>query len=173
MKAISTINTITIRLMQKEDLPQAQEIDKLCFTLPWPQGAFEYELEHNPRSVLWVAEVTKPDGGKQVAGLIVLWLILEEGHIATLSVHPDYRKQGIAGSLLQTALIEAARQKCSEATLEVRETNIPAQNLYRKFGFEIIGRRKHYYKDTNEDALIMTILKLDQTYIKQLQDHLQ
>jgi len=172
MNAINHINTITIRLMQREDLEQAREIDQLSFNMPWPKSALEYEFENNPRSVLWVAEVTEPNGEKYVVGLIVLWLILEEGHIATLSVHPDYRKQGIASHLLRTALIEAINRKCSEATLEVRETNIPAKKLYNKFGFEIVGRRPHYYKDTNEDALIMTIRKLDQTYLEHLQDYL-
>ena len=159
--------------MQKEDLVQAKEIDQLSFNMPWPNSAFEYELENNPHSVLWVAEATELDGEKHVVGLIVLWLILDEGHIATLSVHPDFRKQGIASRLLRTALIEAFNQNCIEATLEVRETNIPAQTLYNKFGFEIVGRRPHYYKDTNEDALIMTIRKLDQTYLEQILDYLQ
>jgi len=173
MKEVNKTETIEIRLMRIEDIPQAKEIDRISFSIPWPEKAFEYELKHNPRSLLWVAEITKADGEKQIIGVLVLWLILEEAHIATLSVHPDYRNQGIATQMLRAALERAVRENCTEATLEVRESNVIAQKLYETFGFVVVGRRRKYYKDTNEDALIMTITKLDQDYLKTLENRLQ
>jgi ribosomal-protein-alanine N-acetyltransferase len=92
-----------------------------------------------------------------VCGMVVVWLILDETHIATLGVHPDYRGLGIGKRLLTVALEETARHGANQATLEVRESNTIAQNIYRKFGFENVGRRRRYYRDNREDAVLMTL----------------
>ena len=84
-----------------------------------------------------------------------VWLIQDEAHIATLAVHPDYRGKGVAANLLHKVLFEAFKSGARKAMLEVRASNQIAQSLYKGFGFEIVTRRRRYYRDNNEDALLM------------------
>lgn len=151
---------IIIRPMRIEDLTLVHQIDCLSFSLPWPPNAFRYELLENKNSRLWVAEIEAHDRVGVVVGAIVVWLVVDEAHIATLAVHPDYRRRGIATKLLRTALQECARLGMRSATLEVRAGNLEAQALYRRFGFDVVGRRRAYYQDNHEDALIMTVTPL-------------
>ncbi len=160
-----------IRPMRLEDLEQVQALDQVSFSLPWPASAYRFELKENSHSRLWVAEFEHPDGSKVIAGVIVLWMILDEAHIATIAVHPDYRRRGIGKQLIATALAEGIRQGAASATLEVRAGNEAAQNLYRLFRFEVVGRRPRYYRDNNEDALIMTVNSLDDRYLQWLESY--
>jgi len=141
-----------IRRMTLEDLPAVISLDKLSFSLPWPERSFRFELTENSASRCWVAEM---DG--KIVGMIVAWLLVDEAHIATIATHPDHRGQGIARNLLMYALRYMSKEGAVTSFLEVRESNIPAQEMYRKFGYEEVGRRKRYYKDTNEDAILMTL----------------
>jgi ribosomal-protein-alanine N-acetyltransferase len=161
--------SISIRPMKSEDLPQVQKIDRLSFSMPWPSSAYEYELHENPLSLLWVAEAQTPEEAAKVVGMIVVWLIVDEAHIATIAVLPEFRGQGIARCLLVTSLQEVIGRGFRIATLEVREGNIAAQNLYRRFGFTTVGVRPKYYRDNNEDGLIMTVYNLDQAYLNWLE----
>jgi ribosomal-protein-alanine N-acetyltransferase len=147
--------SLIIRKMRVEDVPTAHEIDKLSFTLPWPERSLRYEVSDNPAARCWVAEL---DG--HVVGMLVLWMIIDEAHIATLATHHEFRRQGIAKQLLVTALENAYTQGARSALLEVRAGNEAAQAMYRKFGFEVVGQRKRYYKDNNEDAVLMTLQHL-------------
>ncbi|MBP1693125.1 MAG: putative acetyltransferase [Chloroflexi bacterium] len=160
------IQSLIIRRMQEKDLQQVQAIDRLSFSLPWPVKAYRYELIENPNSIQWVAEYRQPVN--LVVGVIVVWLILDEAHIATIAVHPDYRGQGIAHKILAAALIDSIKRGASQATLEVRAGNQIAQKLYFRFGFEIAGSRPRYYQDNHEDALIMTAKNLDAAYLEWL-----
>jgi len=148
--------SITIREMRQEDIPAVQEIDRISFSLPWPASAFDYELNENPGSHLWVAEVGLPEGVTKVVGLLVIWLIIDEAHIATIATAPEFRRKEIARRLLSTGLKHVAKLNINSATLEVRTNNTPAINLYHSLGFEIVGTRPRYYVDNHEDALIMT-----------------
>lgn len=159
---------VVIRPMQAEDLDQVQAIDKISFSMPWPESAYRYELFDNLGSLLWVAEYQDAAGASRVVGMVVIWLVLDEVHIATIAVHPDYRGQGIAQQLLCTALIASIEKGMTSATLEVRAHNLAAQRLYRGFRFEETGVRPRYYRDNFEDALIMTASKLDQDYLSWL-----
>lgn len=163
---ITSIAQITIRPMLDQDLPEVRAIDQISFTMPWPASAYDYELHENAGSLLWVAEDSRPNGIRKIVGMVVVWLIVDEAHIATIAVLPEYRGQGIATELLKTALTEVIRVGFTIATLEVRINNIFAQNLYRRFGFEIVGARPRYYRDNNEDALIMTVKGLDSEYLE-------
>ena len=159
---------VLIRPMQATDIEAVTAIDRISFSLPWPERAYQYELNDNPASLLWVAEINPSEGERRVAGLVVAWLILDEAHIATLAVHPDFRRNGIGESLLLTVLEDAFLKGASQAMLEVRASNSAAINLYRRFGFEIAGRRLSYYRDNNEDAVLMNLGLLDQAYIDRM-----
>jgi [ribosomal protein S18]-alanine N-acetyltransferase len=148
---------ISIRPMTLADLPQVGALDRACFTLPWPENSYRFELTQNPASRCWVV-VAAPD---EVIGVLVMWLIEDEAHIATIAIRPDYRGQGLGRRLLAEGLNHAIERNMTSATLEVREHNEGAIRLYEQFGFEIVGRRKRYYHDTNEDALIMTASHLN------------
>ena len=169
MTPLQPAGPIHIRPMRLEDIPQVQAIDQVSFTLPWPKSAYYYELNENPNSFLFVAEEQQPGGEASVVGLVVVWMILDEAHIATIAVHPDFRGQGTGGRLLVAALVEAIRRRASLATLEVRAGNLVAQQLYRRFHFETAGSRPRYYRDNYEDALIMTVSGLDESYLHWLE----
>jgi ribosomal-protein-alanine N-acetyltransferase len=148
--------TVLIRRMRLEDIPAVHEIDMLSFSLPWPERSFRFELTENLVSRGWVTEV---DG--QIAAMLVLWLIIDEAHIATLAVHPDFRRQGIGEKILIHALVAAQDEGVRRAFLEVRTGNSAAQAMYKKYGFEVTGVRPGYYKDNNEDALLMDLERFD------------
>ncbi len=157
-----------IRSMQLDDLSQVLAIDSQSFTLPWPESAYRYELLENTSSFLMVAEIEQSEVGRLIVGVVVVWMILDEAHIATIAVHPEFRGQGIASRLMVSVMREAIQLEARLATLEVREQNIAAQRLYQRFGFDIVGRRPRYYKDNLEDALIMTVGGLDKGYLERL-----
>jgi ribosomal-protein-alanine N-acetyltransferase len=148
--------TLLIRRMKLDDIPAVHEIDVLSFSLPWPERSFRFELTGNPTSRGWVTEV---DG--RVAAVLVLWFIIDEAHIATIAVHPDFRRQGLGEQILLHALRAVQDEGARRAFLEVRAGNTAAQALYRKYGFEVTGVRRGYYKDNNEDALLMNLEKFD------------
>jgi ribosomal-protein-alanine N-acetyltransferase len=155
---LETPARVTIRPMIEDDLEQVVAIDQLSFSLPWPAHSFRYELLENDVSRQWVATANLAEIGTPIViGMIVVWLILDEAHIATIAVHPEYRGRGIGRQILLIALRECAAQGALSATLEVREHNHIAIDMYRKLGFDVVGRRKHYYQDTNEDAILMTL----------------
>jgi [ribosomal protein S18]-alanine N-acetyltransferase len=157
---------LIIRRMEVDDVPRVHEIDMLSFSLPWPERSFQFELTGNPASRCWVAE---EDG--QLAAIIVLWLIMDEAHIATIAVHPEYRRKRIGERILLHALHQVQVEGARRAFLEVRAGNATAKNLYVKYGFIVDGIRKQYYRDNQEDAILMShenlaelpILPMEQT----------
>ncbi len=151
---------IQIRRMTSADLDTVADIDSISFSLPWPRNSFEYELR-NPVSRLWVLEVEDSSGLKRLAGMICAWVIENEGHIATFAIHPDFRRLGLGGRLLGTALLDAAREGVELVYLEVRRSNLAALQMYEKFGFRMTSIRAGYYSDNHEDALMMTLEDLD------------
>ena len=148
--------TVLIRRMTLEDVPAVHEIDTLSFSLPWPERSFRFELTENPVARGWVAEV-----GSRIAAMLVLWFIIDEAHVATIAVHPDFRRQGIGEQILLYALRSAQAEGAHRAFLEVRAGNVAAQTMYKKYGFEVAGVRRGYYRDNNEDALLMNLEKFD------------
>ena len=143
---------VAIRRMTLEDVPIVHEIDTLSFSLPWPVRSFHFELTENPVSRSWVAEF-----GGRITAMLVLWLIIDEAHIATLATHPDFRRQGIGEQLMIAALLSARAEGAARAFLEVRAGNAAALALYGKYGFMVAGERPGYYKDNNEDAILMNL----------------
>lgn len=136
--------------MTEEDVAAVAELEKKCFAVPWSEKSFHDEMK-NKLAVYFVA---KSDG--RCIGYAGFWNVSGEGGITNVAVLPEYRRQGI-GSMLIAQMIKTAMQlKLDLLTLEVRKSNIAAQGLYKKYGFDIIGERKRYYSDNGEDAWIMT-----------------
>ena len=150
-----------IEPMTLGDLPEVNEIERLSFSAPWPAYAFEHELTAN-RLARYI--VSRVDG--RVAGFAGIWLMVDEAHITTFSVHPDWRRQGIGRGLLLRLADLADELGAVRLTLEVRVSNTAAQALYAGLGFSVAGRRVAYYSDDGEDALIMTTPELRGTEMR-------
>jgi ribosomal-protein-alanine N-acetyltransferase len=144
--------SMAIRKMTLEDIDQVLAIDEASFSLPWPARSFHFEVTNNPASRSWVADI---EG--QVVGMVVAWMIVDEIHIATIATHNDFRRQGIGEKLLIHTLKSAKEEGAVTSFLEVRESNRFARQMYNKFGYVEVGRRRHYYKDNNEDAILMSL----------------
>ena len=142
-----------IQEMVLEDIPAVLDIDRVSFSNPWPERSYRYELTDNPAAQLFV---TKLDDGTIVA-FLGYWLIADEVHISTFAVHPEFRMHGIGEDLLKSDMSDADVNGLRVATLEVRESNDAAISLYEKLGFEVVGSRNGYYRDNNEDAILMTL----------------
>jgi ribosomal-protein-alanine N-acetyltransferase len=138
-----------IRQMCYSDLDEIAEIEKLSFPIPWSRDMLEDEL-FNPRAWYRVAAF---EG--RIAGYAGMWKILDEGHITNIAVHPDFRRRGLGAALLRDLIEHAESCGINALTLEVRVGNKPAICLYESLGFTVEGRRKRYYQDNHEDALIM------------------
>ena len=138
-----------IREMNLADLDQVMKIETQAFSDHWPRSAYEYELNENPYSTLYVG--VKDDS---IVGVCGLYHLFEEAQIITLATHVNWRKQGIAQALLNKMIEEADLQGCCTFSLEVRISNDAAISLYEKNGFIKINIRKEYYKD-GEDAYLM------------------
>ena len=152
--------------MKIEDIEQVVEIDQLSFSLPWPRSSFRYEVTENKASRLWVAE-TMHEGRSVLTAMLVCWLILDEAHIGTIAVHPDYRRRKIAEQILLQAFDELYKEGVLKVFLEVRRSNEAALTLYRRLGFIEDGIRKRYYKDNQEDAILMEMPDLGTLFHKE------
>lgn len=139
-----------ITQMTAEDVCEIAELDKKCFAVPWSEKSFYDEME-NPLAVYYIAK----DNGKCI-GYAGFWNVSGEGGITNVAVLPEYRRNGVGSRLIEKLIKKASELRLSLLTLEVRRSNIAAQGLYSKYGFDIIGERKRYYSDNREDALIMT-----------------
>lgn len=135
------------------DLDEVLAIERASFPTPWSRGAFLYELKQNPVARCWVARGS--GSAPPVLGYVCLWEIPPEIHITNMAVHRGWRRQGIGRSLLGAILEDSRRRQLTIAWLEVRPANTEARGLYEGLGFQVIGRRKGYYVDTGEDALLM------------------
>ncbi|MBM6836792.1 ribosomal protein S18-alanine N-acetyltransferase [Clostridium saudiense] len=142
---------IDYKLMDNSHINGVYELSKACFSVPWSLDSISYEIE-NPLAKYIIAENLST---KEVIGYAGVWIVAGEGDITNIAVDPSYRKQGIASSLLMKLFEICRENSCSDITLEVRASNIPAQNLYKKFNFKEEGIRKKYYSDNGEDAIIM------------------
>jgi [ribosomal protein S18]-alanine N-acetyltransferase len=142
---------VQIDAMTAADIAAVHRIERASFPVPWPDYAFRQELETNRLAHYLVVRV----GGKAIA-YAGIWLMVDEAHITTFAVLPEWRRRGIGGRLLLGLLRLAAEHGARVATLEVRISNVAARGLYQRFGFRPVGVRPRYYSDNAEDALIMT-----------------
>lgn len=143
-----TLN-IEIVPLDMKNIDGVLDVDKLSFSVPWSRQALLDEIDNDLAKYI----VAMNDG--KVIGYAGIWLIAGEGQITNIAVHPDFRKMGVAGTLLETLIGICRTANIKDITLEVRKSNIAAQKLYEKYGFLKKGLRKNFYPDNNEDALIM------------------
>ena len=150
-----------LRRMTVDDLTAVAGIEESAFEGGWPRTAFEHELTANAvaRYVL-LERVAQGCSGGAPLGFAGLWLQFDQAHIVTVAVEPSVRRSGY-GSLLVLALLNiASAAGMSDATLEVRASNVAARALYARHGFFEVGERRRYYADNGEDAVIMTTREL-------------
>jgi len=144
---------ISVDLMKKEDLPEILAIERASFSAPWTEGMFLDELKTTHAQCLSIK--VEREGKAYIAAYIIFWLVADEVHLHNLAVRSDFRRQGLACNMMNLMKDIAAQVGITRQTLEVRESNLGAINLYRKCGFVVKGKRPRYYTDTNEDALVM------------------
>lgn len=155
--------------MTLSDLDQVMAIEQATFSLPWSKRAYRYELVENEHSTMlvvrpapqlvghtakWLRSLHLANPGP-VLGYAGFWLLVEDAHVATIAIDPDWRRRGLGEFLLASLLERARALGAQRATLEVRVSNRAAQALYVKYGFQIVERRRRYYSDNNEDGYLM------------------
>jgi ribosomal-protein-alanine N-acetyltransferase len=139
--------------LRPEDLPAVSDIESMSFPTPWTLASFQYEMNENPYASLFGVRLA----GGPIVGFGCVWVVDQELRINNLAIHPRHRGRGIGGRLLDALLEFGVGQGCVEATLEVRPTNAAALRIYGRAGFRVVGRRRGYYSDTHEDALVMML----------------
>lgn len=139
-----------IRSMNEEDLEKVLEIENQVFKSSWTKEHYLYELNENPFSYLYVLEEKS-----KLLGYVGFWVLFEQAQITTIAIHPSEQSQGLGFQLLGFAIERIKQENCESITLEVRKSNIKAQELYKKSGFVECGIRKNYYDD--EDGILMGV----------------
>ena len=143
-------NEPVFRKLGIDDVAEVHHLEKLSFSRPWSRESYEHELGDNPMANFYGLF----DEDKLIA-FAGYWLVLDEGHIANVAVHPAYRRQGFGELLMRKMMVMCQSQGGAKMTLEVRKRNYPARDMYYKLGFEKTGERPGYYQDPKDDALIM------------------
>ena len=141
--------------MTLDDVPAVHSIEADSFPIPWPDYAFRQELQTNRMAHYMVVRA-----GEETVAYGGMWLMVDEAHITTFAVRPQWRRRGIGGRLMLEMMGLATQLGARVATLEVRLSNRAARALYGRFGFRPVGLRPRYYSDNGEDALIMTTSEL-------------
>ena len=140
-----------IERLEEFFVPQVEELERLCFSLPWSHATLIREIR-DPGCVYLAAA-----DGAELLGYAGMQTVLDEGYINNIAVSPQHRRRGVASALLSALTARARELELSFLTLEVRAGNAPAISLYEKFGFAAVGTRRGYYEKPREDALLMTL----------------
>ncbi|WP_414565331.1 MULTISPECIES: ribosomal protein S18-alanine N-acetyltransferase [unclassified Anabaena] len=148
---------LKLKSLTVDDLSAIIELDQACFGGLWTLEGYQRELD-SPNSEL--LGLFSPLSQSTLLGMGCFWSILEEAHITILAIHPQYHRQGLGQALLYSLLKTASDRGLERATLEVRASNVEAISLYQKFGFKTAGRRRRYYQDNGEDALVLWLSDL-------------
>jgi [ribosomal protein S18]-alanine N-acetyltransferase len=155
----SPVTDVSIRRMTEHDLLEVVEIEEMSNLSPWGWDAYHSELQCQTTSLMLVARfgAASLSAEGHLVGFIVARELANEIHINNVAVKPEFRGQGLGRRLLKEALEWGRERRASQAVLEVRAGNEAAQQLYRGCGFEVIGRRRRYYRSPVEDALLMSV----------------
>lgn len=153
---LSFVPSLQVQALTPQDLPAALDLDRRCLGGLWNLDGYQREID-SPNSDLLVLQRETLDThcAPTLLAIGCSWTILEEAHITLLAVDLDHQRQGLGQALLYCLLKAAHDRGLERATLEVRVSNQAAIALYQKFGFQTAGRRKRYYADTGEDALVL------------------
>lgn len=144
-----------IRRMTAQDVEAAVEIEKQCFSLPWSAKSFEDSISRDDTIFLVCEE--QGDDAFYITGYMGLYLSFDEASVTNVAVSSAFRKKGYGEALVAAAKEEAKQAGAENIFLEVRQSNVPAISLYKKFGFEELGIRKNFYEHPVEDAIIMKV----------------
>ncbi len=183
---IESVPPYRVDSMQWEDVPAVMAIERQSFTLPWSDYTYQHEILENNHSHYFVVRRTNGESAARAGWLRRLfgsprkapvigdggfWLVVDEAHISTIASDTQWRGRGI-GELMLLAMVERSIELgAAQVTLEVRVSNTVAQSLYRKYGFEMVGRRPRYYRDNDEDADLMTVDQIQgEAYKAKLRD---
>lgn len=142
---------ITFHDINKNDAKELSTLDEECFSSPWSESSFLNEAK-NPLAQYVIAK-----SNEKIVGYAGYWQVVDEGQITNIAVSKDYRRRGISYQMLERLIKKAREMKISVLSLEVRESNLPAINLYKKFEFKVVGTRKDYYKNPTENAVLMDL----------------
>ena len=146
-----------LRPLQLSDLAAVVAIEQQSFPTPAKERTYRYELNENKLAHYQALTLRRAGETEQLIGYAGYWLIADEVHISTIAVDPRWRGHGLGELILINIIYLVYEHEAALVTLEVRESNQIAQELYLKYEFEKVGRRRRYYKDTGEDALLMTV----------------
>ena len=138
-------------LTSRDEIDAVLAIEEASFTSPWTREMYLAEFDNHGVSYFYLARNTNRD----IVGFCSFWRILDELHINNLAVAPEHRRSRAATELLTRVLEDGAKLGAKRATLEVRRSNEPAQQLYERFGFSVAGVRRDYYSNPVEDALVL------------------
>ena len=149
---------ISILKASLEDLESMVDIERVSFSVPWSRKSFETELVGNEFSVILTARSGGSEGGSgSLVGYICFWLVFDELRFLNLAVLPKHRRKGVASQLVARAIDFGLSKGTRRGLLEVRESNQAAQALYTKYGFRVYAKRKSYYTNPDEDAILMSL----------------
>lgn len=168
--------TLTLRYMRLQDIPEVSVIDRMAFDPPWSPRSYQYEITESNYSHMVVLEKSNdsdkptsnwrriiqhlgvlPESESVIVGYGGLWNIVDEAHISTIATHPQFRGKGWGEVLLAGMIRRGLSLGAAYIVLEVRVSNVVAQNLYKKYGFETVGTKSNYYHNNNEDAYDMRL----------------
>ncbi len=142
---------VQIRSLTEEDLENVLQIERAAFSTPWYESTFRGLLRRGDTDMLAALMEDR------LVGYAVCWTVVDQAELGNLAVAEDARGRGVGRALLTAAMERVRRRGARECFLEVRESNYPAQTLYRQHGFEVVGRRRAYYSRPVEDALVMRL----------------
>mgnify|MGYP001827379316 FL=1 len=142
--------TATVRSMRAADVQSVVAIERAAFTTPWSAPTFTALLAR-PRAEMLVLELP----GAGVVGYAILWCVLDEGELANIAIREEHRGRGLGALLLDQVVVAARARGVRSIVLEVRESNLRARAMYASRGFGEVGRRRDYYDDPREDALVL------------------
>lgn len=143
--------------MLLSDLDAVMAVERQSFPSSWSEAGYRHELTANEQAHYVVLEVTDKHGERKLIGYAGHWIVAGEAHVSTIAVAPTWRRRGLGAWLLLSMIYHALEHDAGVVRLEVRERNTNAQALYARYGFVSVGRRRRYYRDTGEDAILMDL----------------
>ncbi len=175
------MTSLNLRYMRTSDIAQVVSIDQQSFNPPWTARSYDYEIRESQYSHMIVLEQvenssrlpvwqrwfgTRPTAVHRILAYGGLWNIVDEAHISTIATHPSYRGRGLGEVVLAAMVAKALHYQAAYVVLEVRVSNVTAQNLYHKYGFRIVDTKKGYYHNNGEDAYDMRLEFKDASVVR-------